>query len=161
MDLTTADRIRKLKLAGIGTVPSSRRIYPEGKLAAQVIGTVGVDDQGLTGLEAADDSLLGAANGERQVVLDGLGKEIERNTVNGAQQGQDLRLTLDAGIQARTEEVLANLAQTYQPEERHGDRHGPAQCRGPGDGRLAQLRSEQAGLRLSRGAAEHGHRVHI
>ena len=116
VDLTTADRIRKLKLAGIGTVPSSRRIYPEGKLAAQVIGTVGVDDQGLTGLEASDDSLLGAANGERQVVLDGLGKEIERNTVNGAQQGQDLRLTLDAGIQARTEEVLANLAQTYHPK---------------------------------------------
>jgi cell division protein FtsI (penicillin-binding protein 3) len=116
VDLTTADRVRKLKLAGIGMVPSSRRIYPEGKLAAQVIGTVGVDDQGLTGLEAADDDLLGAANGERQVVLDGLGKEIERNTVDGAQQGQDLRLTLDAGIQARTEEVLANLAQTYQPK---------------------------------------------
>jgi cell division protein FtsI (penicillin-binding protein 3) len=116
VDLTTADRIRKLKLAGIGTVPSSRRIYPEGKLAAQVIGTVGVDDQGLTGLEAADNDLLGAANGERQVVLDGLGKEIERNTVNGAQQGQDLRLTLDAGIQARTEEVLASLGQTYQPK---------------------------------------------
>ena len=77
---------------------------------------MGVDDQGLTGLEASDDSLLGAANGERQVVLDGLGKEIERNTVNGAQQGQDLRLTLDAGIQARTEEVLANLAQTYHPK---------------------------------------------
>ena len=113
VDLTTADRVRKLKLAGIGTVPSSRRIYPEGKLAAQVIGTVGVDDQGLTGLEAADDNLLSAANGERQVVLDGLGKEIERNTVDGAQQGQDLRLTLDAGIQARTEEVLANLGQTY------------------------------------------------
>src|SRR3954452_6882324 len=116
VDLTTADRVRKLNLTGIGTVPSSRRIYPEGKLAAQVIGTVGVDDQGLTGLEAADNSLLGAANGERQVVLDGLGKEIERNTVNGAQQGQDLRLTLDAGIQARTEEVLANLAQTYHPK---------------------------------------------
>ncbi|OLE37898.1 MAG: hypothetical protein AUG48_03140, partial [Actinobacteria bacterium 13_1_20CM_3_68_9] len=116
VDLPTADRIRKLHLAGIGTVPSSRRIYPEGKLAAQVIGTVGVDGQGLTGLEAADNSLLGAANGERQVVLDGLGKEIERNTVNGAQQGQDLRLTLDAGIQARTEEVLASLAQTYHPK---------------------------------------------
>jgi cell division protein FtsI (penicillin-binding protein 3) len=116
VDLTTADRVRKLKLAGIGAVPSSRRIYPEGKLAAQVIGAVGVDDQGLTGLEAADNDLLGAANGERQVVLDGLGKEIERNTVNGAQQGEDLRLTLDAGIQARTEEVLASLAQTYHPK---------------------------------------------
>ncbi len=142
-------------------MPSSRRIYPEGKLAAQVIGTVGVDDQGLTGLEASDDNLLGAANGERQVVLDGLGKEIERNTVNGAQQGQDLRLTLDAGIQARTEEVLANLAQTYQPKSATAIVMDPRNAAGPGDGRLAQLRSEQPGLRLARGAAEHGHRVHV
>jgi cell division protein FtsI (penicillin-binding protein 3) len=115
VDLPAADRVRKLKLAGIGTVPSSRRVYPEGELAAPVIGTVGIDAQGLTGLEAADDELLGGANGERQVVLDGLGEEIERNTVSGAQQGEDLRLTIDSVIQARTEEVLANLAQTYQP----------------------------------------------
>ena len=108
--------MRKLDLAGIATVPSSRRVYPEGKLAAPLIGTVGVDAQGLTGLEAGEDDLLGGANGERQLVLDGLGNEIERDTVNGAQQGEDLRLTIDAGIQARTEEVLADLTQTYQPK---------------------------------------------
>jgi cell division protein FtsI (penicillin-binding protein 3) len=113
--LPTAHRVRKLKLPGVTTVPSSRRVYPEGKLAAPLIGAVGFDAQGLTGLEAADDDLLGGANGERQVVFDGLGKEIERDTLSGAQQGEDLRLTIDAGIQARTEEVLANLAQTYQP----------------------------------------------
>jgi cell division protein FtsI/penicillin-binding protein 2 len=50
------------------------------------------------------------------VTLDGLGNEIERDTVDGAQQGEDLRLTIDAGIQARTEQVLADLAQTYQPK---------------------------------------------
>jgi cell division protein FtsI/penicillin-binding protein 2 len=115
VDLPAADRVRKLKLDGISTVPSSRRVYPEGRLAAPLIGSVGIDAQGLTGLEAGEDELLGGANGERQVVLDGLGKEIERNTVSGAQQGEDLRLTIDAGIQARTEEVLADLAQTYQP----------------------------------------------
>jgi cell division protein FtsI/penicillin-binding protein 2 len=90
-------------------------VYPEGKLAAPLLGAVGFDAQGLTGLEAADDDLLGGANGERQVVFDGLGKEIERDTLSGAQQGEDLRLTIDAGVQARTEEVLANVAQTYQP----------------------------------------------
>ena len=55
-------------------MPSTRRIYPEGKLATQVIGTVGTDDQGLTGLEASDNSILGAASGERAVTVDGLGK---------------------------------------------------------------------------------------
>ncbi len=116
VSLPTADRVRKLKLPGVATVPSSRRVYPEGKLAAPLIGAVGFDAQGLTGLEAADDDLLGGANGERQVVFDGLGKEIERDTLSGAQHGEDLRLTIDAGIQARTEEVLGSLAQTYQPQ---------------------------------------------
>ena len=116
VDLSAAARIRKLNLPGITTVPDSRRIYPEGKLAAQVIGTVGTDGQGLSGLEAADDDLLGATNGEQRVVLDGLGKAIERNTTAGASDGENIRLTIDAGIQARTEEVLADVAHTYHPE---------------------------------------------
>jgi cell division protein FtsI/penicillin-binding protein 2 len=116
VDLSAMGRIRKLGLAGITTVPDSRRIYPEGKLAAQVIGTVGTDGQGLSGLEAADNDLLGASNGEQQVVLDGLGKAIERNTTGPASNGEDVRLTIDAGIQARTEKVLENVARAYHPE---------------------------------------------
>jgi cell division protein FtsI (penicillin-binding protein 3) len=116
VDISAAGRIRKLDLPGITTVPASRRVYPEGKLAAQVIGTVGTDGQGLSGLEAADDSLLGASNGEQQVVLDGLGKAIERNTTSTASDGENIRLTIDAGIQARAEDVLANVARKYRPE---------------------------------------------
>ena len=50
------------------------------------------------------------------MTVDGLGKEIERNTVSQAEHGEDLRLTIDAQIQARTEQVLASLGQTYQPK---------------------------------------------
>jgi cell division protein FtsI (penicillin-binding protein 3) len=117
VDLKTAERVRKLGIEGIATVPSSRRLYPEGKLATQVIGTVGVDDQGLTGLEASDNSLLGAASGERAVTVDGLGKEIERNTISQAQHGEDLKLTIDAQIQAKTEQVLAGVGAAYQPKD--------------------------------------------
>jgi cell division protein FtsI (penicillin-binding protein 3) len=113
--LPVATRIRKLQLPGISTQPSARRIYPEGDLASQVIGTVGSDQQGLTGLEAADNSLLAGSNGEREVVLDGLGKELVRHTVKAASNGQDLRLTIDAAIEARTEDVLRQLAATYRP----------------------------------------------
>jgi cell division protein FtsI (penicillin-binding protein 3) len=115
VDLSAAGRIRKLDLTGVTTVPASRRVYPEGKLAGQVIGTVGVDGQGLTGLEAADNTMLGATNGEQRVVLDGLGKAIERNTISSATDGQNIKLTLDANIQTYTEQVLANVAQTYRP----------------------------------------------
>ena len=116
VDLSAAGRLRKLDLPGITTVPDSRRVYPEGKVAAQVIGTVGTDGQGLSGLEASDNDLLGATNGEQQVVMDGLGKAIERNTIAPATDGENVRLTIDASIQAQTEEVLSNVAETYTPE---------------------------------------------
>jgi cell division protein FtsI (penicillin-binding protein 3) len=114
--LAVARSVRKLDLPGIATEPAARRVYPEGDLASQVVGTVGADQQGLTGLEAADNSVLGGSNGEREVVLDGLGKELVRHTVKAATDGQDLRLTIDAAIQARTEDVLRQLAATYQPQ---------------------------------------------
>jgi cell division protein FtsI (penicillin-binding protein 3) len=115
VSLPTAERVRKLHLRGVSTLPSTRRIYPEGNLASQVIGTVGIDGRGLTGLEAADNATLAGSNGERQVVLDGLGKELVRHTIKPATEGHDVRLTIDAGIQARTEEVLRHVAATFQP----------------------------------------------
>jgi cell division protein FtsI/penicillin-binding protein 2 len=116
VDLNTAAKVRKLGIAGISTTPDSRRVYPEGDLATQVIGTVGVDDQGLTGLEAAQNSLLAGQNGERKIVLDGLGKEIERETVTPPDHGEDLKLTLDAGLQSETQRVLDGVAATYKPQ---------------------------------------------
>jgi cell division protein FtsI (penicillin-binding protein 3) len=116
VDLPTADRVRKLKLDGIDLLPDSRRVYPQGELAAQVIGSVGVDNQGLTGLEAGEDAVLHGANGERQIVRDGFGDELERDTLQSATQGEQLRLTIDAGLQAQTEEVLKGVGQTYEPE---------------------------------------------
>jgi cell division protein FtsI (penicillin-binding protein 3) len=116
VDLPTAERARTLDLKGITTIPDSRRVYPEGQLASHVIGAVGLDNEGLTGLEASQNDLLHGDNGERRLVLDGLGQEIGRDTVDGAVPGEDLRLTLDAGLQAETERVLAELADTYDPQ---------------------------------------------
>lgn len=116
VDLPTAERVQELELAGIGLLPDSRRIYPEGELASQVVGTVGVDNQGLTGLEAAEESVLAGEDGEREIVRDALGDELERNTLDASSVGADLKLTLDASIQARTEDVLDGIGRTYQPD---------------------------------------------
>ena len=116
VDLTDAQKISDLDLPGIALLPDSRRIYPQGALAGQVIGTVGIDNQGLTGLEASEDSLLHGTDGEREVVRDGLGDELERNTISGAQTGANLKLSLDASLQAETERVLAGVGQTYHPD---------------------------------------------
>jgi cell division protein FtsI (penicillin-binding protein 3) len=116
VDLDTANQIEKLDLPGIGTLPDSRRSYPQGSLASQVIGSVGTDNQGLTGLEAADNDTLQGTTGQREIVNDALGQELERQTLEPASPGTDLRLTIDSGLQAETEKVLSNLATTFQPK---------------------------------------------
>ncbi len=115
VDLPTATKIERLRLPGIGTEPAERRVYPQGELASQVIGSVGTDGQGLTGLEAADDTSLEGQNGQMQIVVDGLGKELARHVLSPAHQGQTLKLTIDAAIQAKTEAVLKQTAETYRP----------------------------------------------
>jgi cell division protein FtsI/penicillin-binding protein 2 len=117
VDLPTAAKIEKLGLPGIGTEPAERRVYPQGQMAGQVIGSVGTDGQGLTGLEGADNDLLAGQDGELQVIVDGLGKELARHTITPAQQGQSLTLTIDAAIQAKTEDVLGQVADTFDPAQ--------------------------------------------
>ncbi len=114
VDLDTADRVERLQIAGISTVPDSRRLYPQGELASQVIGAVGTENQGLTGLEQAEDDVLGGANGEQEVVHDALGEPLRTETVRPASIGQDVRVTLDAAIQGRTEEALAEAGEHFE-----------------------------------------------
>ena len=116
VDLPTAEKVEKLELAGIGLLPDSRRIYPEGELASQVIGTAGIDNQGLTGLEASEEETLHGSDGEREITRDALGDELERDTIAAAAGGSDIRLTLDAAIQATTERVINEIGETYDPD---------------------------------------------
>ncbi len=114
VDLDTADRVERLQIAGVSTVPDSRRLYPQGELASQVIGAVGTENQGLTGLEQAEDDVLGGANGEQEVVHDALGEPLRTETVRPASIGRDVRVTLDAAIQGRTEEALAEAGEHFE-----------------------------------------------
>jgi len=65
VDPSVADRIRALDLPGIGFLPSTRRSYPAGPLASQVIGFVGLDGTGLAGLEDEEDGVLAGTPGRR------------------------------------------------------------------------------------------------
>ena len=116
VDLPTAEKVSDLGLDGVGTLPDSRRIYPEGELASQVIGTVGIDNQGLTGLEASEEEVLHGTDGEREITRDALGDELERDTIDASAAGADLKLTIDAAIQATTERVVREIGEMYEPE---------------------------------------------
>ncbi len=116
VDLPSAARVARLELPGIGELPDSRRTYPQGELAAQVVGAVGDEGDGLSGLEAGEEEVLGASDGERRIVKDALGEPIRLDTVSDAEDGEDLRLTLDPAIEKKTEEVLAEVGETYSPK---------------------------------------------
>ncbi len=116
MDASLGEDIKKLEIAGIGTVTEPKRVYPQGSLASQVLGFVGLDNVGLSGLEYSQDEHLSGEDGERRLVKDALGEPVSLIETKRAEPGDDLRLTLDARIQERTEAVLAEVGQTYTPE---------------------------------------------
>src|ERR1700749_5106913 len=75
VDLSTAAKVEKLGLEGIGQLPGRPRPYPQGEMAGQVIGVVGEEEegeglQGLTGIEAGEQSALAGEEGEQRIVHD-------------------------------------------------------------------------------------------
>lgn len=103
-----ARAIMAANLPGIGVVPSSTRVYPYGSIAPQVLGFVGIDNQGLEGLELYYDSFLRGTPGQTIFERDAQGRALE-DGVRGylpGQRGGDLVLTLDIFIQRIAEEEV-------------------------------------------------------
>ncbi|MEX0992663.1 MAG: penicillin-binding protein 2 [Solirubrobacterales bacterium] len=109
-------RIERMEIEGIGVIDDARRYYPEGELASQVLGTVGIDDKGLSGLEQALNSTLSGSDGKQRIVRDARGDPVSLDEQRSERSGHDIRLTIDAQLQARAESVLAGVGETYQPE---------------------------------------------
>ncbi|HEX4751253.1 MAG TPA: penicillin-binding protein 2 [Solirubrobacterales bacterium] len=115
VDLSTAAKVEKLGIEGIEQLPASRRTYPQGEMAGQVIGVVGSEGKGLTGIEAGEQAALAGEEGERRMVTDALGDVIKLETVKEAHDGEDVELTLDPVIQQKAEQALAKVGETYSP----------------------------------------------
>ncbi len=116
-----ADLLKKAQLPGIGLQTQERRVYPEGQLAAQVLGYVDTEGQGQYGLEQALDEQLAGKDGMLKTVTDVHGIPI---SVSGhdvqipAQDGKNLALTIDRNIQAYVEQSLK--AGLEKVQARHG-----------------------------------------
>jgi cell division protein FtsI (penicillin-binding protein 3) len=115
-DISKGHAAAKLHIEGIGMVVEPRRRYPQAALASQVLGTVGTDNTGLSGLEQMFESRLHGTDGEERIVNDALGRPVDIVVKKQSLPGTDLHLTLDAAIQDRTEAVIAGVGQTYRPK---------------------------------------------
>ncbi len=116
VSLEAAAKVENLHLEGIGQLPDSRRVYPQGTMAGQVVGAVGSENQGLSGLEEGEEAALAGSDGERRIVNDALGEPIRLETVKEAEDGEDVELTLDPAIQGVTEDALAKVGEAYAPQ---------------------------------------------
>jgi cell division protein FtsI (penicillin-binding protein 3) len=103
-----AEQVRALDLPGIGFVAEPARMYPSNALAGPVVGFVGTDNNGLSGLESQYEELLAGRPGEVVVERDPQGREIPsgERSVTPSKRGSDLVLTLDQSLQYETERVL-------------------------------------------------------
>jgi cell division protein FtsI (penicillin-binding protein 3) len=111
-----AAKVQKLNLAGVDIAPGHLRFYPREFLASQVLGSVGTDGRGLSGIEYARNATLTGRDGERRLVKDALGQSINVRDTKPAESGERLELTIDAAIQDDVEQVLAQVGRAYSPK---------------------------------------------
>ena len=115
MDPGLGEKVEKLEIEGIGTVVEPRRTYPQGSMASQLIGSVGLDNVGLSGLEQQYEKSLHGTDGHRRLVKDAMGEPISIVETERAKPGEDMQLTIDAALQERVEAVMGEVGQAHRP----------------------------------------------
>lgn len=112
-----ADKIDSLGYDGIYLVKESKRIYPYNELLCHVLGYVGIDNQGLSGLELQYDTYLTGAYGSIQYYSDAKGNKLtmSENYVEPA-NGMDIELTVNYKIQTSIERELDNAMKKYNAD---------------------------------------------
>ena len=100
-----AELLEKMELAGVHTRKEPKRYYPNGSLAANVLGFVGLDGNGLAGIEQVYNEKIVGEPGKIFIEKDSLGRAYESTEVLG-RPGQSIILTIDQSIQYQAEVAL-------------------------------------------------------
>ena len=116
LDPQQAQYIESLKLPGISLRDESRRFYPAGHVAANLLGFTNIDDQGIEGIEKSFNRQLTGKAGERLVRKDRHGHVIENITETPANPAHNLMLSIDERLQTITEDALLNAVSWNKAE---------------------------------------------
>lgn len=112
-----ADKISNLKLPGVYLVKEAKRYYPYGNLLSHTLGYVGIDNQGLSGLELQYDKYLTGESGAIKYFSDAKGNKLNLSDVYlEPQDGMNLQLTIDINIQKSIERELNNIVDMFEPD---------------------------------------------
>lgn len=106
LDADKAKQILDLNIRGVHSQAEAKRFYPNGTLAAHVLGFVSVDNVGVAGIEQSHNQKISGGNGKLFLEKDSQGRSYESSEI-AAKPSQDVVLTLDEMVQYRTEQALA------------------------------------------------------
>ncbi len=121
LDYETADKINDLDLPGVYLLKESKRYYPYGSMLAHTLGFVGIDNQGLSGLELMYDDYLTGSYGAIKFFSDAKGNKLKLSEIyEQPQDGIDIYLTVDYNIQVALESELDNAISKYNPDQALG-----------------------------------------
>lgn len=112
-----ATRVRALNMQGIYFQKEFKRYYPDNQIAAQVLGYVGIDDNGLGGLEGKFNSQLHGMPGRMYTAMDAR-RKVLGSTEREPEPGRNLQLTIDENIQFMAEQALDHSMEKTHAE--HG-----------------------------------------
>lgn len=112
-----ADKIEALNIDGVYLVKESKRYYRYGKTLSHVLGYVGIDNQGLSGIELQYDKYLTGEDGAIKYFSDAKGNKLELSDVYvKPQDGMNIQLTIDYNIQSSIERELDNVVDMFSPD---------------------------------------------
>lgn len=116
-----ADKINNLKLDGVYLVKESQRYYPYDKLLSHTLGFVGIDNQGLSGLELTYDKYLTGEYGSIKYTSDAKGNKLKlEESYEKPQDGMNMTLTINYELQESLERELDNAVLKYNPDQALG-----------------------------------------
>ena len=113
----TADKINSLGYEGVYLVKESKRYYPYKELLSNSLGYVGIDNQGLSGLELQYDKILTGTNGAIKYFSDAKGNQLNLSDVYVEPvNGMNIQLNIDINIQKSIERELNNIVDMFSPD---------------------------------------------
>lgn len=112
-----AEKIAELELDGVYLVKEAKRYYPYKELLSHTLGYVGIDNQGLSGLELQYDDYLTGKSGAIKYFSDAKGNKLNISDIYvEPQDGMNLSLTIDINIQKSIERELNNIVDMFSPD---------------------------------------------
>lgn len=118
LDNQVASKIQRLHLSGVYLIKDTKRYYPGNNYLSHCLGFVGIDNQGLLGLELEYDSFLKGKNGSIDYYMDAKSHNLKMypSHYTYSQSGMNITLTIDKRVQDVIERELSNAYDTYHPD---------------------------------------------